>query len=446
MAKFVYYLTSLISKLQKIKGGGTSFPGKVALRLKPDILGEFKTPERRVFISGTNGKTSTANDLANVFREAGQSVCHNAAGANLKQGIVSSLLQNSDSNLRIKSDVLVIEIDEMTMLNVFTELNPKHLILTNLFTDQIDRFGDKWQLAKTLSEKLPRGLILYINGDDPVLVWLAQQINPKKTVYYGLAPEYSDADTKIKFQPEKCPHCNSELYYEQRYYESLGKFICKCGFRSPNLSYVAENIDLLGQKFTVNNQVYRMAYPQLYLVYNMMTVITYAQESNLPAALIAQTLSEQRETTGRFEFLDFNQHQAWLNLVKNPAGINQSLIYIEHRLSIATEKDQQINLLLAFNNTFADGLDSSWLEQADFELLQSENLAAIYLAGSLQNIVCELLKNNGIAGNIIRMIPEQEQLVQAISEMQQSNLPGYFLANFTMLGPVRTAIIKSEKR
>ena len=156
MTKFVYYLTSLISKLQKIKGGGTSFPGKVALRLKPDILGEFKIPEQRVFISGTNGKTSTANYLAEVFRQTGQSVCHNAAGANLKQGIVSSLLQNSDSSLRIKSDVLILEIDELTMLNVFPELNPQHLILTNLFTDQIDRFGDKWQLATTLSEKLPK--------------------------------------------------------------------------------------------------------------------------------------------------------------------------------------------------------------------------------------------------------------------------------------------------
>ncbi|HHT25397.1 MAG TPA: DUF1727 domain-containing protein [Clostridiaceae bacterium] len=443
MAKLVYYITSLISKLQKIKGGGTSFPGKLALRLKPDILTEFKIPAQRVFISGTNGKTSTANNLANVFRQAGRSVCHNAAGANLKQGIVSSLLQNSDSNLRIKSDVLVIEIDELTMLNVFPELKPQHLILTNLFTDQIDRFGDKWQLAKTLSEKLPRELTLYINGDDPALVWLAQQIKPEKTFYYGLAADYSDAAAKIKFLPEKCPYCNSELSYERRYYDSLGKFSCECGFKSPNLDYIAENIDLLRQEFTVKNQVYRMAYPQLYLVYNMLTVITYAQEANLSADLIAQTLSEQKQTAGRFEFLDFNQHQAWLNLVKNPAGINQSLVYLEQQLNMATGDNQQINLLLAFNNLLADGLDSSWLEQADFELLRSENLAAIYLAGSLQNIVYELLKRNGISDNKIHLIPEQEQLIQTISEMQQSNLPGYFLANFTMLEPVRTGIIKS---
>jgi len=431
--------------LQKLKGGGTSFPGKVALRLKPDILGEFEIPERRVFISGTNGKTSTANDLANVFRRAGNSVCHNAAGANLKQGIVSSLLQSSNSELRIKSDVLIIEIDELTMLNVFSELNPQHLILTNLFTDQIDRFGDKWQLAKTLSVGLPRGLTLYINGDDPLLVWLAQQISPKKIVYYGLTADYLDTDAKVKFQPEKCPCCNSELNYEQRYYDSLGKFSCECGFKSPNLDYIAENIDLLGQEFSVKNQIYHMAYPQLYLTYNMLTVITYAQEANLSADLIAETLSDQRETAGRFEFLDFNQHQAWLNLVKNPAGINQSLTYIEQQLNSATENKQQINLLLAFNNMFADGLDSSWLEQANFELLQSENLAAIYLAGSLQDTISELLKKSGIPETKIHLTPEQEQLVQVISEMQQSNLPGYFLANFTMLEPVRTGIIKSNK-
>ncbi|MGB4610754.1 MAG: MurT ligase domain-containing protein [Saccharofermentanales bacterium] len=445
MAKLVYYLTSLISKLQKIKGGGTSFPGKVALRLKPDILGEFKIPEQRVFISGTNGKTSTANYLADVLRQAGQSVCHNTAGANLKQGIVSSLLQSSDSNLRIKSDALVIEIDELTMLNVFPELNPQHLILTNLFTDQIDRFGDKWQLAKTLSEKLPHGLTLFINGDDPVLVWLSQQIKPERVVYYGLTAEYSAGDAKVKFQSEKCPYCNSELSYERRYYDSLGKFNCKCGFKSPELNYIAENIDLPGREFIVKNQVYQMMFPQLYLVYNMLAAIAYAQEADLSADLIAQALSEQTETAGRFEFLDFNKYQAWLNLVKNPAGINQSLVYLNQQLTTAGENKQQINLMLAFNNMYADGLDSSWLEQAEFELLRSENLAALYLAGSLQKKVCELLKESGIPENKIYLIPEQEQIVQAISEMQQSDLPGYFLANFTMLEPVRTGILKSIK-
>ncbi|HHU53829.1 MAG TPA: DUF1727 domain-containing protein [Clostridiaceae bacterium] len=445
MTKFVYYLTLLIGKLQRIKGGGTSFPGKVALRMKPDILKEFKIPEHHVFISGTNGKTSTANYLAEVFRQTGQSVCHNAAGANLKQGIVSSLLQNSDSSLRIKSDVLILEIDELTMLNVFPELNPQHLILTNLFTDQIDRFGDKWQLATTLSEKLPQGMTLYVNGDDPVLVWLTQQINPKKVVYYGLTAEYSIADTKTKFQTEKCPYCNSKLNYEQRYYDSLGKFSCECGFKSPNLDYIAEDIDLIEQQFTVNYQTYRMAYPQLYLVYNMLTVVAYAQETGISIDLIAKVLSEQTETEGRFEFLSFNKHSAWLNLVKNPAGINQSLTYLEQQLTSATENNQKINLLLAFNNMYVDGLDSTWLEQADFELLQSDNLAAIYLAGSLQNIVCELLKKSGIPENIIVLIPEQEQLTQAISEMRQSDLPGYFLTNFTMLEPVRTSILKSSK-
>ncbi|NLJ70276.1 MAG: DUF1727 domain-containing protein [Clostridiaceae bacterium] len=445
MTKIVYYITSLIGKLQKIKGGGTSFPGKLALSLKPDILNEFEIPEHRVFISGTNGKTSTANDLANVFRKAGQSVCNNAAGANLKQGIVTSLLENSDSNLRVKSDILIIEIDEMTMLNVFPELNPQHLLLTNLFTDQIDRFGDKWQLAKKLGEKLPRGLTLYINGDDPVLVWLARQIDPEKVVYYGLAADYSDDNSKIKFQPEKCPYCNAELNYERRYYDSLGKFNCECGFKSPSLDYIAEDIDLPEQEFIVEKQIYRMAYPQLYLVYNMLAVITYAREANLSADLIAQVLSEQRETAGRFEYLDFNQHQAWLNLVKNPAGINQSLIYLEHQLNSVIDNNKQINLLLGFNNTFADGQDSSWLKQADFELLQSDNLAAIYLTGSLQKHVYKLLKKTGISENKIHLVPEQDQLAHAICEMQQSNLPGYFLVNFTMLEPVRTSIIKANK-
>ncbi|NLN52455.1 MAG: DUF1727 domain-containing protein [Clostridiaceae bacterium] len=438
MKKFVYFITLLISKLQKLIGGGTSFPGKVALRLKPDLLSQFKLPATRIFVSGTNGKTSISNYLAAIFDQAGYSVCHNTAGANLKQGIVTTFINHANSKLEIKSDALVIEIDEITMIPVFSELDPSNLLLTNLFTDQIDRMGDKWQLARKLSRELPAGLNLYLNGDDPVLVWLAEQIKPQKVVYFGLDPATISQETNP--QIEKCPYCDSELAYNVRYYESLGRFSCSCGFAAPKLDYVATEIDLFGQTFLLEDQLYQMPYAQLYLVYNMLAAAVFAKETGIADQLISNVLAKQESAVGRFEFLEFNEHEAWLNLVKNPAGINQALDYLKRELKIAEQNKQKTNLMLAFNNLPADGLDFSWLDQANFELLQSGSLAAIYLCGTLQKQVLELLVKKGISAEKILLV---DDISESIAKMKTSNLPSYFLTNFTMLKSIRENILKA---
>ncbi len=441
MKKIIFYLSKLIIILQKGSERGTSFPGKFALKYNPDLLKEFLLPEKRVFISGTNGKTSTANSIANIMAESGQEVCHNAKGANMIQGITTTLLKQSNKNYLIKADSLVLEIDELTMPKVFEQITPHTIILTNLFNDQIDRYGDKWQLAKKLSQELPNDITLFANGDDPTLVWLVEQLRPRKVIYFGLDSKFT-APKQIRSKiADYCPYCGDTLNYTKRYYEDLGKFNCTCGFHSPDLNYIAEGIDLKEQNFTVQGQVYPTPYKQLYLIYNMLTSISYALEEKIDPALVSSVLSAQTKMKGRFEYLKFNQHKAWLNLVKNPAGLNQSLSFIDNELKKAEKQSKKINVFLAFNNQPVDGVDDTWLEEANFSVLDNLQISKIYLAGSLSGKTKSLLNKLPIAKEKIEIV---DDLPETIQIMKASNYPSYFLSNFTMLESVRSNIIASK--
>lgn len=444
MKKILYYLVKVIVGLQKLGKGGTSFPGKFALSRKPEILSEFILPEKRIFVSGTNGKTTIANALAKLFTNLDQKVTHNKEGANMIQGITTTLFEAANSSYEITSDHLILEIDELSMPPVFKNIAPQTILLTNLFDDQVDRYGGKWKLAKILSEQLPSDITLYLNADDPTLVWLSQELKPRQTIFFGIREKalatVSDSNFQIDnsaFTNERCPVCKKELIYRERYYESLGKFNCSCGFKSPKLDFMADKINLATGSFFVDEQLYQMPHQQLYFVYNMLAVITYALLQKVDPSQIAAELATKVIVPGRFEYLDFNQNQAWLNLVKNPAALNQSLEFIENELKQADL--DTCNVYLALNNRPADGLDISWLKQGRFDWLKQESLNKIYLMGDLSQEVASLLLELEFPESKIEVV---DNIEKTINQEKQNPYQNYFLSNVTILNQVRSAILK----
>ena len=76
---------------------GTSLPGAVALKLCPDILSRITLPEAVVAVTGSNGKTSTVEMIANVLTESGKKVIWNKEGSNQIEGVTTLLLKNAAS-------------------------------------------------------------------------------------------------------------------------------------------------------------------------------------------------------------------------------------------------------------------------------------------------------------------------------------------------------------
>jgi UDP-N-acetylmuramyl tripeptide synthase len=117
--------------------GGTSLPGKVLTRVEPHAIARLgaRLPDGSVIVSATNGKTTTAAMVSTILRRSGTRLVHNRAGANMAGGVAAALAAGP-------GDMGLFEVDEFWLGPVASELEPRAVLLGNLFRDQLDRYGE----------------------------------------------------------------------------------------------------------------------------------------------------------------------------------------------------------------------------------------------------------------------------------------------------------------
>ena len=131
-------------------GHGSTWPGHIALKVNPDFIKDLlqNTNTKIVLVAGTNGKTTTSLMLKSILKESGKSVLHNASGANLRNGIASYLLLNTNRSGKITQDFAIFESDENTLPHLLNDISPTFLVVLNLFRDQLDRYGELTLISK----------------------------------------------------------------------------------------------------------------------------------------------------------------------------------------------------------------------------------------------------------------------------------------------------------
>src|SRR5437762_1731503 len=124
------------------RGGGTTLPGRLLLRMAPDALARLgsRLQGGTTIVSATNGKTTTAGMIAGALRAAGRAPVHNRAGSNMSWGVATALLEQSGTEG-------LFEVDEAWLPRIAAALDPKLVVLANLFRDQLDRYGELERLA-----------------------------------------------------------------------------------------------------------------------------------------------------------------------------------------------------------------------------------------------------------------------------------------------------------
>ena len=133
-------------------GAGHTWPGHIGLMLCPNFfdLAKKKLPKKIIIISGTNGKTTTSKLVTHILEKSDLKVLHNYTGANLLNGIASSILLHSSLDGSLNYDIAVFESDEFTLPKLLKHISPTVLVLLNLSRDQLDRHWeidvvlDKW--------------------------------------------------------------------------------------------------------------------------------------------------------------------------------------------------------------------------------------------------------------------------------------------------------------
>ena len=352
------------------RSGGTTAPGRMLLRLEPRALERLgrRLGDGAAVVSATNGKTTTAGMLASVLERAGERVVHNRAGSNMHWGVATALLDAG----RASSEIGLFEVDEAWLAPVARALDARLFLLSNLFRDQLDRYGeldevaDRW--AELVAERDGRSRFV-LNADDPLVADLGRE--RAGVTYFGLEddgqrlPELQHAaDSK------RCRNCGASYRYEAVYLGHLGRYACpRCGRARPRPAVAAERVELRGMEGsdvlvrTPSGRVeVALPLPGLYNVYNALGATAAALELGAGLDDVKAGLEGMAAVFGRVERLRLAGTEVAILLVKNPAGANEVLRTV--RL-----EEGPLDLWMALNDGIADGRDVSWVWDADFEVL-----------------------------------------------------------------------------
>jgi UDP-N-acetylmuramyl tripeptide synthase len=466
-----------VGAVSRLRGGGaSSAPGKVLMRLDPGAIGELggRLSSGSVLISATNGKTTTTAILAGILERAGISLVSNQTGANMAGGIASTLLAAARPGGGISGELGLFEVDELWLDSLAAQLHPRAVLLSNLFRDQLDRYGEletiteRWDAAVHTGPA--RDSMLVLNADDPAIADLGRE-RDAPVLYFGVDDDSLALPGMAHAADAKhCRRCGAPYVFEAIYLGHLGHYRCpSCGQTRPAPSVTATRVTLEGvraARFTLQTPAgvaeVKLSLPGLYNVYNALAAAALATALKIDLPEIVAGLQGTRAAFGRAEtvMLDLGPTRAWdvaevgihppakhppgksqrelqILLVKNPAGANEVLRTL-------TLEPGEHDLLGILNDKIADGRDVSWIWDADFELLAGR-IRRITCSGSRAPELALRLKYAGVDPARIRV---QADLSRALSEAACDGLvesgsmgPLYALPTYTAMLALRELLV-----
>ena len=424
-----------------LKKGGTAKPGEIALKICPDLLSVVSRGVETVVVTGTNGKTSSCRMLEQAFTEAGKACVVNRSGANLMSGIVTEFVMDCDLRGRCRKRYAVMECDEGWTKHVLPAMRPKAFLVTNLFRDQVDRYGD---VSNTLAA-IRAGIegspdtTLVLNADDPVTATLGLDV-PNPIVWYGLeAPCGAAGQQPDAREIRNCMRCGAVLEYSYVNYAHLGGYRCPgCGFERPTPDVAVTSVLDLGPDGS--RVLLRAAGEEKELYVNLPALYNISNAAGCVAASIAMGLGAEagraaaenfRCGFGRMEKFDLGAG-ARMILIKNAAGCNQVLEFL-------ARQTEPFRVVFITNNRSADGTDMGWLDDARFDLLpEMAPLRGVTCAG----LCAADVKAHILAAGYDAKLDTQADYAALAEAVEKSDVPVFLLPSYTGMMEFRPYLAK----
>ena len=418
--------------------GGTNLPGEIALRVFPDVLRHVAAGVDSVLVTGTNGKTTTVKLLVAALESLGIPTFTNRSGANLKAGITAEYILNATLFGKPRRRHAVIECDEAAMKLVSGAIAPRAIVVTNLFRDQLDRYGEVTNILAEIREGIRRapGCTVVVNADCSLCASLASDL-PNRSVCFGVELD-TGKESAVSDAP-RCLRCGSRYVYRSHTFAHLGDFCCPdCGYTRPerDISVTAWEPGRESSRFTVHTPERdfecSIALPALYNVYNGLAVLAALRSLGLDVERGGLSLGKAAAGFGRMELMHYNGNPIRIILVKNPAGCDRALDYLK-----TVEGDYLP--IFCLNDRPSDGIDVSWIWDVDVEdyLTSAPDTPAVY--GSRANELRVRMKYAGADDSRIRVLESLDALLTLVKESEK---PVYILPNYTTMLTVRDAVAK----
>jgi len=451
MARLAEWLARVVRALSRRlgKGGGTTLPGRLLLRADPRALERMagRLEHGSVLVSATNGKTTTAAMVAAILERSGERVVHNRAGSNMGWGVATALLDAG----REPGQLGLLEVDEAWLGSVARALGPRTYLLSNLFRDQLDRYGELETLADRWAELVAAergGARFVLNADDPLVADLGRG-REEAVLYFGLE---DDAQALPGLQhaadSKHCRNCGAPYAYEAVYLGHLGRYRCpSCGRERPSPEVAAERVELEGMagafvamRTPGGPLELRLPFPGLYNVYNAVAATALGLELGASPDHVREALEGFGGAFGRVETIPVPVAGApagrplSILLVKNPVGANEVLRTL-------LLEGGPLDLWLALNDGIADGRDVSWIWDADFELLAGHVRRAT-CSGTRAEEMALRLKYAGIDAELRVERDLERSLDAAVAAGSGDGAPLYALPTYTALLELRDLLTR----
>lgn len=429
-------LATLVGKLSRwllttFTRGGSSLPGKLADAIDPHLLKTLAKDYDVIIITGTNGKTLTTALTVHALSQKYHNVLTNSTGSNMKQGIISTFLTASKIP-QGERGVAVLEVDEGSLKHVVKDLQPKAFVHTNVFRDQMDRYGEIYtiyELMTNAAKMVPEATVIS-NGDSPLFNSIEL---PNPRLFFGfdhqadheIAPHYN-TDGIL------CANCQTILHYNNLTYANLGKYYCtNCDMKRPPLDFKVtqlEQLALTHSTFDIDGTTFNIPVAGLYNIYNALAAYSVARFCDVEPELIRQGFSKAERVFGRQEFFNINDKKVLLNLVKNPVGLDQVLALIGL-------DSNPFTLVSILNNNYADGTDVSWIWDGNYEQIVNFPIEEVYTAGMRADDISLRLKVAGIPEEKITQYNSLDAIIQAVENAPTEYV--HILATYTAMLDLR---------
>lgn len=439
VCRFVHFV------LQKMGRGATTLPGRVALKVKRNILSDLSKNVKVIIVTGTNGKTTSCRIIEEGLKTAGKTYFINKSGANLITGITSSFIMNSTVTGKNKYEYAIVECDENAFREVSRYIRADVVLVTNVFRDQLDRYGEVTHTLNAIKESvknLPNATIC-LDADCSLTYSMSREI-PNKIITFGVntpfeknakAPEISDA--------KYCIFCKNEYDYTYHTYGHLGGFVCKsCGYSRPNPDFAVTSVEELKQNHSVvvasfngNKNLVKVNIGGAYNVYNAIGCAAGLSALGIDDATIIKALESFNGAFGRMEQFISGENKINVILVKNPAGFSQTMSFLK---SI----DDDFTMILSLNDNAADGRDISWIWDVDFNgIFERPNVKDIYVTGKRCYDMAIRVKYEGVGDREIKVI-ENEDYNKLVDIATSQGRDVYIVPTYTSMMAMRPTIAK----
>ncbi len=427
-----------VGKLLKASGRGTSAVGMLDQKLKFNTIEGIKVEDANViFVMGTNGKTTSANIVSDIISK-NQPVINNREGANLVNGILTTLINETKPSGKLNADVLVLEVDEKTLKHVVKFIEPNEVLITNFFRDQLDRYGEIDTIVAEIIDTLGQtNARIHLNANDPLNISKFEKIDNEK-VYFGIAKH-----DKVTYEQDKivelkyCPKCRTKLHYNFYHYAHIGDYECACGFKTNEINTLLE-LDYQAKQIKINNQVMDLnvdEYP-IYYFYNLIGAVSVVSTLGLSYFdEVKEIFANFVFPRGRSQHFHLENKNIYFNLTKNVVGMEESLEYM-----LNYYQDEKFDLCIAFNDNYADGLDVSWIWDANMGVVK-EHVENVYIVGTRRYDMALRFEYEGFEN--IHVLDEIESGVK--HALDSSNQKIAVITNYTPLIPVDNQIQKWVK-